>query len=534
MPYPIKHIFVLMLENRSFDHMLGAAELRGIDAETGGPTVANGLGGPHNYSNSWGPLTFGSEVGITPQQMPADPGHGFSNTLDQLCYDPVRNHDPRYPDPVTGGYPPLTNGGFVKDWVSSWPSPTAHDPSLIMMAFLPKDLPVLSALAGEFAVCDNWFSSLPGPTWPNRWFVHTASSAGLDDGISPLETAEEFGHGVSFEHGSIYDLLDSSGIAWAIYAGDLTPQVESIAGIYFTDISDYADFASDLRDSSYAAAYTFIEPNYGMDYSSPATYLCGNSQHPDSDVARGELLIKSVYEAIRNSPHWENSLLIITYDEHGGFYDHVPPPAATPPGDAITDPSFNQHNFKFDQLGVRVPAVVVSPLIPKGTIDHRVYDHSSVPRTIEEVFGLPPLTNRDVAASSLTLLLSLSTPRTDAPTTLSANRLPDIPGCGISSVLGGLFGIPLGERFAPLDPSMYGFLLVALRHDLAMGDPNQREELIRRMLLVETKWQAAAYLTDVSWRYPRFRGSISREDWNQMRAEGSARRSDRHRNGQVR
>ena len=114
--------------------------------------------------------------------------------------------------------------------------------------------------------------------------------------------------------------------------------------------------------------------------------------HPLDDVTRGEKLIKTVYEAIRNSPQWENSLLLVTFDEHGGFYDHVRPPAAVPPGDTMTA-SYIQHHFQYDQLGVRVPALVISPLIPRGVIDHTIYDHTSMLASVERLFGMKPLTN---------------------------------------------------------------------------------------------------------------------------------------------
>ncbi len=141
--------------------------------------------------------------------------------------------------------------------------------------------------------------------------------------------------------------------------------------------------------------------------------------HPLDDVTRGEKLIKNVYETIRNSPHWEKSMLIVTFDEHGGFYDHVIPGPAVPPGDVITQ-SYVQNHFQFDQLGVRVPALVISPYTQKGVIDHTTYDHTSMLATVERMFGMRNLTNRDKAANDFRHLLSLDQPRSDTPA-----RLPD-------------------------------------------------------------------------------------------------------------
>lgn len=148
-------------------------------------------------------------------------------------------------------------------------------------------------------------------------------------------------------------------------------------------------FADDLAEAEFDATYVFIEPDYGNILPSTSEdFTCGNSQHPLDDITRGEKLIKDTYEAIRNSPHWNRSLLIITYDEHGGFYDHVPPVGATPPGDDWTDPRQNKQGFDFSLLGVRVPTVIVSPLIPRGTSDHTQYDHTSVLKTLDSLFDL--------------------------------------------------------------------------------------------------------------------------------------------------
>jgi phospholipase C len=163
----------------------------------------------------------------------------------------------------------------------------------------------------------------------------------------------------------------------------------------------------------------FIEPDYGNIL--PGTsedYTCGNSQHPLDDITAGERLIKDTYEAIRNSELWESSVLIITWDEHGGFVDHVEPGPAVPPGDGVAEAENVHYGFGFDVLGPRVPAIVISPLIPQNVIDHTGYDHASIPATIERNFGLDPLTARDAAANDLLHLLSLETPRSDTPTVL--------------------------------------------------------------------------------------------------------------------
>jgi phospholipase C len=234
-------------------------------------------------------------------------------------------------------------------------------------------------------------------------------------------------NGIIFDNGTIYDLLDSENIDWAVYHGDELPQVLALSGMDVittsTHFHDMDDFEEDLADGS-IANYVFIEPNYGDDITGN-TYKCGNSQHPLDDITHGERLIKRVYEAIRNSPVWNESLLVIGYDEGGGFYDSVGPGGTVAPGDSVTDPANDHHDFDFTQLGVRVPAIVCSPWIPRNLIDHRVYEHASVPSTVESLWGLPHMTDRDAHAGSLESLLSLSSPRTDAPTALPDAAEPE-------------------------------------------------------------------------------------------------------------
>ena len=286
----------------------------------------------------------------------------------------------------------------------------------------PTQLPVIYQLAMEFALCDQWFSSMPGPTWCNRFFVHGASSAGLDHSPSKEQVADWEGNplgGFAYRNGSIFDALNRAGTPWRIYhdasgpiAGRI-PQVTAVRGVSFLRTYALTRFARDLR-ANYPYRYTFIEPSYGDIVNN--SYTGGSSQHPMGVVASGELLIKTVYEAIRNSPLWPNSLLVITYDEHGGFYDSVAPGRASAPDDS-TSSQLNQNAFTFTQYGVRVPAVVVSPLIPKGKVDHTLYDHASIPATLERLLGFPPLTQRDAKANDLRDLLSLNAPR-QTPTIL--------------------------------------------------------------------------------------------------------------------
>jgi phospholipase C len=396
----IEHVVVLMLENRSFDHMLGFLYTdEGNKSPSGQPF--EGLTG--DESN---PDVDGTPVKVFRIQpadenayfMPgADPGEGYASTNSELF------GDTKAPDP-----PVATNQGFVKDfaytlnWQKTAKGRTIYPntvPGSIMGCFTPEMLPVLSGLARGYAVCDHWYSSAPTETMPNRAFANAGTSQGhMNDNTK------------SFTVPSIFGLMSRHGVNWAIYGVAqklLTPlnfpDTTAAPASHFGHLQDFQDAAA----AGTLPAYSFIEPDF-----SPT----GNDQHPNYDVSRGEHLIHDVYYALRNGPAWDQTLLVVTYDEHGGCYDHVAPPqGATPPDDCE-----GEYGFDFKRFGIRVPAVLVSPLIAAGTV-FRVpdgttpIDHTSILKTLEKRWGLPALTARDAAAPDLGGVLTLSTPRTDDP-----------------------------------------------------------------------------------------------------------------------
>ena len=421
----IKHLFVLVMENRSFDHLLGFQGITGKDAHTGAPTKAEDLTGPDGaaFSNQFGTLRYA----VTPTAgdrtfQTHDVQHQFLDVLTQLCGQ-AEGEAVKVGGGLKGApYPPVaqaSNRGFAADYAINSDSSNPGEP---MRGFAPGALPVLTALAKEFVLCDHWFSAMAGPTEPNRMFVHAATSAGWDDSptnsdyekIFGAKSAGAAGAGISFEHGTIFDALRRAKVPFRIYAGDGFPQVGLLSGIsLYDDVEDFANFAGDVDNPTYDAAYTFIEPRYDTISQNLGLPFVNNSQHPANSVALGEALIKSVYEAIRNSPHWNQSMLIITWDEHGGFFDHVtPPPAARiPTGSPPKDTQGKSHGFMFDRYGPRVPAVVISPWCPQNLIEHRQLEHSVIPATIEQLFGLGALTNRDAGVVGLQALATLATPR---------------------------------------------------------------------------------------------------------------------------
>ncbi len=526
----IEHVFVLVLENRSYDHMLGFAPLRGPDAVTGQPTVADGAD-PGQHTN-----VDPADNVVVPVSTPApfkiigsiehdDPGHEFDHVLRQLTGS-TADYDP------TMGYPTPDMSGFL----STHRDRGANDPKSIMASFSPEQLPVLTTLAREFAVCDRWFSSMPGPTWPNRFFAAAASSAGLDDSPETLELVINTAlDGYRFENGTIYDLLDGKCLPWKVYHGDELPVSFALAGMTVNRIADrfddMDDFADDVADDGFDPVLVFIEPHYGNILPGTAEdYTCGTSQHPLDDVTRGERLIKDVYETIRNSPHWEKSLLIITWDEHGGFYDHVPPPPAVSPGDTPGDPDNNTHGFNFTQLGVRVPAVVVSPLIERGVIDHTEYEHSSIPATVERLFGLDPMTQRDAQANDVTHLLGRETPRPDAPTALpvpafSGWRCEDDP-----EATTGRKGMDRERRaFSEMDPPIRQAVELAARArigTLRQWDAHGRLAVLDELRRIDSELEARQFILtgrELFRRWKRQRGEISRRGYSRLVQIGDER-----------
>jgi phospholipase C len=514
----IRHVFVLVLENRSFDHMLGAStgtvdpdgRIRlgtGVDAKTGAPTT---IDGPADQANGHDGATFPIRA-VAPFVMPVDPPHEFCDVLLQLTSTAIIGEPGDDQCAYSGQYPPITLGGFVDNYANQAivedNAEALADLGTVMSCFTAEQVPVLSTLAREFAVCDRWFSSMPGPTWPNRFFVHAATSGGLDRSPNARETARSQFGGYQYENGSIYEALDRSGLDWRIYHDDPLPQVSALSVMDLDTMRGHYhrvdDLHADLQDEDFAATYVFIEPNYGLLEPPLGDFKCGNSQHPNDDVARGDALIKLVYEAIRQSPHWESSLLVITYDEHGGFYDHVPPPPGIPPGD-VTDPANNGHGFRFDRLGVRVPTVIVSPWVPDlrsadgtdGTcnlVDHTPYDHSSLLATVQRLYGLPSMTARDAAANDFLHLMSAPTPR-EAPRTLPA---PAESGFDCDDPRRAADHQRAGLR--PLTSTLGSFVELAAIVDIRLR-PDARAQIESHARAIQTVERARGYLVEVATR----------------------------------
>jgi len=413
----IKHVVVLMLENRSFDHLFG---FQGQDFS---PQPFEGLTGteavPEDPGQSASPA-----VPVVRVDTPAirwtevDPGHEFRDVRLQL-------YGSEEPPPAA----PPVNQGFVASYAKQKRSngqpvglPDAHR---IMGCAGPTQVRVLAELARSFVICDHWFSSVPGPTWPNRFFVHAATSGGHVDSPTAADIILSQIFLSPYRMRTIYESLMQAAPPrkWKIYFQD-DSQAFALRGLheYVGDPDHFArfddpnhpeqSFHADVR-AGRLADYVFIEPQYfpGL---TPA-----NDQHPPHDLREGERLVATVYDELRSQPEiWSRCVLVVLWDEHGGFYDHVTPPAAVPPlpPDGLPDPTFG---FRFDRLGLRVPALIVSPWVPRGKVDSTVYDHASLLATVKKLFALPSfLTLRDAYANTFDHNF-MEAPRDDAPNNLS-------------------------------------------------------------------------------------------------------------------
>lgn len=366
---PIRHVVVLMMENRSFDHYLGAYQavrpaINGI--APGAPPRSNkdSLGNPYEQLSSTAPTTT--------RDLP----HENKHVLRQL---------------------ENSNTGFVLAYEDRYktaqPPPTPQEFREVMSYFPVGSLPAIDLLARHFLICDHWYASVPGSTWTNRFFVHSGTSQGrvkMPEG--PLHL-----HLHAYHQDTIYDRLNlrkignkKTPIPWRIFFGDV-PQSLLLSHQY-KSIRNAQRYDKMPRFFRYARGseagfpqYSFIEPNYfGANQ---------NDDHPSVDVMKGQQLIADVYNALRaNDALWRSTLLVIVYDEHGGFYDHVTPPPAPPP-------DHDQSEYTFDRFGVRVPALLISPYV-KADVLSTPLDHTSILRYVADKWALADLGDRMRTANS--------------------------------------------------------------------------------------------------------------------------------------
>jgi phospholipase C len=292
----------------------------------------------------------------------------------------------------------------------------------IMYYFTPDKLPVLTTLARSFAVFNGWFASIPGPTICNRAFAHYGTSFG-SVGMDPFV--------VKAPYVSIYDRMLNAGRTSKLYYFDVASSTMEVVNLLSNQPKIFATYDQFLKDCELGELpdYSFIEPNYKDHEGDGGGELLASDQHPDHDVQSGEIFIASIYNAIHQNPDlWKSTALLILYDEHGGIYDHVPPPSCVPdtPFVASAADTGTGVPFAFDRLGLRVPAILVSPWVQKATVvpgpedpvNGRTFEHASIPGTVTQHF-IGPYDNRSprekAAPTFLDLLSDNMRPNSDCP-----------------------------------------------------------------------------------------------------------------------
>jgi phospholipase C len=436
----IEHIVVLMMENHSFDNYLG--------------TLGHGEGLTRAPDGTWGPAN------PTVDGEPVHPHH-LASTL-QHPGNPSQTWRACHIQYGEG-----RNDGFVRSVEECDPN---ADRTVPMGFWAREDLPFYAGLAGTFALADHWHCSLLGPTFPNRRYLVAGTSNGLiDDAFEALLDRPR--------NGTIFEMLDRHGISWTNYhqvsslriilrralgAGGLrsgrilrllaTALVPRLFKLGLDNLQFTADlyplglrscighlksidrFFDDAR-AGRLPAFSLVDPDFQV-----------SSEENPQDIHLGEGFAAAVINAVMQGKGWSKTLLVWLYDEHGGYFDHVPPPAAVEPddvpphslldagarvrwilrrlGDLSQLQAADSGGGRFDRLGFRVPAVVVSPYAKPGYVSSTLYDHTSVLKLVETRFGLPPLTRRDAAAADMTDLLDLENPAFLDPPTLPPPAVP--------------------------------------------------------------------------------------------------------------
>ncbi len=440
----IKNIVVLMMENRSFDHLLGwlkqdSKAHAGIDGLVEGMSCLKSTRYPE----------LGS-LNITREGLDVcqdDPQHTFDPTQEQINNNMMN--------------------GFIQTQID------VHQSLANPVSMFDQDkAPIINTLAKEFAVFDSWFSSVPGPTDPNRCFAMAGTSKGIVTNFN----------GTLYDQQSYFDYLSGYNRTWKGYYQDDLWMLGAFEDLLIPknskNVQDMDQFFEDAANGD-LPQYSWLQPRM----STFGPNRVANWQHPDASVLEGERLIKDVYEALRKSPAWEQTLFIITYDEHGGFYDHATPPYKGVPA---PDDNVNENGFAFDRLGIRIPTIAVSPWIAKNTIvkstlspdetptETSAFESTSIMATANILLGIsdaPPLGDRMGWANTFASLVDSekNVLRDDCPM-----ELPELPPTPED--------LWLRQREKPINEHMESQLLFYCemnhKEDQKSGECSGRPELI--------------------------------------------------------
>jgi phospholipase C len=356
----VEHVIVTMMENRSFDHYMGW--LPQADAKNAG-------------------LSYPDRDGVFQKTYPLAPdfqGCGFND-----------------PDHSFAGGRVELNNGACDGWLLA-----GNNDRFAIGYYRREDLPFLGQAATTWTTFDRYFCSVLGPTYPNRMYQHCAQTDRLTNSL------------VISELPTIWDRLAEAGVSARYYYSDV-PFLGLWGAKYLSIGRSFAQFESDCAAGTLPAV-SFVEPGF---FFSP--FGNSNDDHPFADIRAGQTFMNRVYQSVAQSPNWSSTVLVINYDEWGGFFDHVPPPTGS------TEPAEQQLGYTDGLLGFRVPVVLISPFAPRRTVSHQVFEHCSILKLIEQRWNLTPLTQRDANANSLASVLVDGKDVTKAP---PAYAVPTVEG----------------------------------------------------------------------------------------------------------
>jgi phospholipase C len=371
----LQHIVVLMQENRSFDSYFGVLHDQGQPRtaevpETGNPNPTNPNGPP-----------------ITPFHQPqtcisSDVAHGWTATHAEI------------------------NGGKMNGFTTQNVAPADPTGRRAMGYYDQSDLPFYYGLARTFGIGDRYFASVPGPTYPNRFYEMAGTSFG--------HISNDFPPAGGWPQPTIFGRLQAAGISWKVYFAQVS------TALFFADGQSHQDhivpisqYFADAKAGTLPQV-AFVEPTY------IGKVAVESDEHPPANIQVGQQFTAGVVNALMASPNWSSSAFLLTYDEHGGFYDHVAPPRAPKPDNIPPILKPGDVNVPFDQYGVRVPFLVASPFSKPHFVSHRVSDHTSILKLIELRFGLKPLSERDEHANGLLEYFDFNHPHFTDPPSLPA------------------------------------------------------------------------------------------------------------------
>ncbi len=364
---PIEHILVIMQENHSFDNYFGQLsrpQFYGSNVDGQSPSHGN-------------PDDKGGVVTIfhSPTLCPSDPRHSW--------------------DALHGDWNGGKNDGFVK---TSGPGTMAY--------YDERDLPFYYDLANTFAIGDRYFASTMTQTFPNRFYLMAATSFGHINNILPINKTQ-------FSQPTIFDAMTAAGVSWKYYNDDTgyTALFQPMYKANKNKMAKIKDLTADLAAGTLPQV-SFIDSGFE-----------GADEHPDGNIQLGQAFVAARIQELISSSAWAHSVLFLTYDENGGFFDHVPPPLACLPDSIEPDLSAGITPGHFDQLGFRVPFVAVSPYVKRHFVSHEVYDHTSVLKFIEKKFNLPALSARDANANGFDDLFDYAHPDASPPLDFSKAKV---------------------------------------------------------------------------------------------------------------